>query len=117
MRREATEAEKIVWKYLSRRQTGYYFRRQYPIGKHIADFACAKRRLIIELDGGQHASRQTYDEERTATLSRAGYRILRFWNHEVLENVEGVMQVILDTLAREETRWTPTQPSPFQVEG
>ncbi len=138
LRRDATEAEKRLWHCLSRRQTGYFFRRQHPLEGFIVDFICTKHRLIIELDGGQHATATSHDTRRSRVLESKGYRILRFWNHDVLENIEGVISTILaalpppergrlgggDTQApkavvdRNDTKGsTPTQPFPFQVEG
>jgi very-short-patch-repair endonuclease len=73
---------------------GVKFRRQFPIGPFVADFACLEHRLVIEVDGGQHASRTQADEFRTARLEEEGWRVLRFWNNEVLENTEGVMERI-----------------------
>jgi len=95
LRREMTDAERSLWQHLRRRQIeGLKFRRQHPIGRYIADFVCVEVRLVIEVDGGQHGERQGYDKERTAWLAQRGYRVLRFWNHEVLTNAEGVMAVI-----------------------
>ena len=99
LRSSMTDAEQALWKRLRRRQAGCRFRRQVPIGPFIADFACIERRLVIELDGGQHeASRM--DPRRDAWLRRGGYRVLRFWNTDVLQNMEGVLAVVLSQLAR-----------------
>ena len=99
LRRNLTDAERALWRHLRQRQVaGLKFRRQHPIGHYILDFVCLEARLVIELDGGHHAERLTEDQERTAWLEARGYRVLRFWNTEVLENPEGVLEVILRPL-------------------
>ena len=91
LRRNMTDAEQRLWHYLRRRQlAGHRFRRQCPVGPYVADFACLERRLIIELDGGQHAG-SAHDRCRDAYLHRCGFRVLRFWNNLVFENLEGVL--------------------------
>src|ERR1700731_4261733 len=70
------------------------FRRQHPIGRRIADFACPARKLVIELDGGQHNAGGVADDERSDELARHGYRVIRFWNSEVVENIQGVIEMI-----------------------
>ena len=88
-----------MWHYLSRKQlAGYRFRRQQPIGPYIADFACLPEKLLIELDGGQHAERTASDNRRDRFLQEKGYRVLRFWNHEVFENCFGVLESIYAAL-------------------
>ncbi len=79
---------------------GVKFRRQYPIGPYVADFCCVERQLIVELDGGQHAepAQQGADQRRSAVLAASGYRVLRFWDSEVLTNIEGVLEEILRQL-------------------
>jgi len=72
----------------------YRFRRQHPIGRFVVDFACPQRRLAIEIDGGQHATSETKDQLRTAELARRGYRVIRFWNNDVLSNASGVVEII-----------------------
>ena len=95
LRRNMTEAERVLWHRLRRRQVaGCRFRRQHPLGGFIVDFVSLEARLVVEVDGGQHAERHGYDQERTAWLARRGYRVLRFWNNEVLANAEGVLDVI-----------------------
>jgi len=92
LRRNATEAEKHLWRHLRARQIeGVKFRRQQPIEGYIVDFAAFKLRLVIELDGGQHAASREKDLERDCCLNRNGFKVLRFWNHEVLGNLEGVL--------------------------
>ncbi|MCC7017487.1 MAG: endonuclease domain-containing protein [Rhodospirillales bacterium] len=98
LRRDATEAEKVLWRLLRNRSlVGAKFRRQCPIGRFVADFACLERRLVVEADGGQHAASKT-DTARTAWLESRGFRVLRFWNRDILENPEGVAAAILETL-------------------
>jgi very-short-patch-repair endonuclease len=95
LRKRQTDAEKLLWWHLRSKQiNGLKFRRQEPIGQYIADFVCFEARLIIELDGGQHAGQQSQDQERESWFMGQGFRTLRFWNHEVLENIEGVVEVI-----------------------
>ena len=85
LRRNLTDAERALWQVLRNRQvSGYRFRRQAPIGPYVVDFVCFEIRLVIEVDGGQHIERADYDEGRTAWLEGAGFRVIRFWNNEVL---------------------------------
>jgi BirA family biotin operon repressor/biotin-[acetyl-CoA-carboxylase] ligase len=97
LRRDATDAERRLWYAL--RQSGFpwKFRRQHPIGRRIADLACPARKLVIELDGGQHMDSRD-DELRSAELARHGYRVIRFWNTDVLDNTEGVLEMIRHAL-------------------
>jgi crossover junction endodeoxyribonuclease RuvC len=112
LRRDATEAEKRVWRLLRSRQIGAKFRRQQPIEGHIVDFVSFEHRLVIELDGGQHADADDYEERRTRCLEANGFRILRFWNNEVMENEEGVFERIMTALQ------TPLPaPSPSHARG
>ena len=98
LRRDSTDTERRLWAVLrDRRLAGYRFRRQHPIANFIVDFACTKHRLIIEADGGQHADNEA-DQRRTAALQSEGWRIIRFWNNDVLSNTEGVIEVILEAL-------------------
>ena len=95
MRRTITEAETLLWRRLRNQQVeGLKFRRQHPVGRYIADFACEELRLIIEADGSQHAE-NAYDERRTEWLEENGWTVLRFWNNEVTGNMDGVLQAIL----------------------
>jgi very-short-patch-repair endonuclease len=99
LRNNQTDAERRLWQMLKRRQiAGVKFRRQQPIGQFIVDFACFERRVIVEVDGGQHAEQLHYDEERTHWLEAQGYRVLRFWNNDVLSNTEAVAQAIVEAL-------------------
>ena len=79
---------------------GFKFKRQAPIGKYIVDFVCLEKRLIIELDGGQHLDNQKYDMERTAWLNASGFKVLRFWNNDVLQQTTSVIEVIMQALAQ-----------------
>lgn len=95
LRKQQTEAERLLWSRLRNRQLqGCKFRRQQPIGPYIADFLSLEPKLIIELDGGQHAEQQEQDNQRTRYLQALGYRVLRFWNHEVLNDLEAVLEAI-----------------------
>ena len=99
LRKNTTEAEQTLWKHLRMRQLGgYKFRRQQPIGPYIVDFMTFERSLIVELDGGQHSQQVTHDSKRTAWLEAQGYRVLRFWNNQVLEETEAVKTTILAAL-------------------
>ena len=95
MRREPAPAEKLLWHYLRNRQlANLKFRKQATVGKYIADFYCADRRVVIELDGISHLDRMEHDEERTRWMQTRNLRVVRFGNHEVFENIEGVLLVI-----------------------
>jgi very-short-patch-repair endonuclease len=97
LRKRATDTERLVWKHLRAKHfKGIKFRRQQPIGKYIVDFICFEKKLIIELDGGQHAmlSEKQKDIERNKWFEAQGYRVLRFWDDEVLMNTQGVLEVI-----------------------
>lgn len=101
LRQKFTDAEKALWMKLRNRQLeGVKFRRQQPIGSHIVDFVSFERKLIIEIDGGQHNEERTKerDEERTMRLEERGYRLMRFWNNGVLTNAEGVLERIREAL-------------------
>lgn len=100
LRRQITYEENLLWYQLrSRRFAAYKFRRQHPVGPYIVDFACCAARLVIELDGGQHGAQKSYDERRTQYLNEQGWRVRRFWNNELWENLEGVLTVILQDLS------------------
>lgn len=99
LRKNLTDSEQRLWRLLKGHQVaGVKFRRQQPIGSFIVDFVCFERRLIVEVDGGQHAERASYDEQRTTWLQAQGYRVLRFWNNEVLTNTDAVAQTIFDVV-------------------
>ena len=101
LRQNSTPQEIMLWTLLRNRQyKNYKFRRQYPIGNYIVDFICREKRLIIELDGGQHNEPNNieYDNERTEFLKSKGYKVIRFWNNDVDNNIEGVFEVIRKNL-------------------
>jgi very-short-patch-repair endonuclease len=105
LRRDRTEAERVLWGLLrSRRLGGAKFRRQHPVGPFIADFACVAAMLVVEADGGQHVDSET-DVRRTEWLRGRGWRVMRFWNNQILESPEGVLEAI----ARELGRPSPSQ--------
>jgi very-short-patch-repair endonuclease len=99
LRENQTDVENKLWSQLRGRQlTGVKFRRQHPIGPFIVDFCCVERGLVVELDGGQHAERSDVDERRTRVLERFGYRVLRFWDNDVLRNFDAVLERISEAL-------------------
>ncbi|MCH9807510.1 MAG: endonuclease domain-containing protein [Alphaproteobacteria bacterium] len=104
LRREQTDAEKKLWRRLRNRQVdGWKFRRQVPHGAYILDFYCIEAKLVIEVDGSQHADlKVTHDAIRTAELETDGLRVLRFWNAEVLNNIEGVLEAIYLALGQKQ---------------
>jgi very-short-patch-repair endonuclease len=105
LRRNLTDAERKLWSELrGRRLNGLKFRRQVPVAGFIADFLCEEIRLILEVDGGQHGENAEMDHQRTRVLNAAGYEVLRFWNNEVLTNIEGVCERILETARHAKNR-------------
>jgi very-short-patch-repair endonuclease len=99
LRRDQTDAERTLWFQLrDRRLNGWKFKRQVQIDKYIVDFICAEVRLIIESDGGQHVARSEHDAARTKVVEAMGYLVLRFWNNDVLQNVDGVLESVVDTV-------------------
>jgi very-short-patch-repair endonuclease len=98
LRENATDVERILWGALRESTLPWKFRRQHPIGRRIADFACPARKLVIELDGSQHIEGADDDDRRDDELAAYGYRVIRFWNNDVLSNTEGVLLAILDAL-------------------
>jgi very-short-patch-repair endonuclease len=110
LRTNATDAERTLWRFLrTLKARGLHFRRQVPIDGFIVDFACYSERLIIEVDGGQHntASGRRADTDRDDHLCRENFRVLRFWNNDVLTNPGGVAEAILDALG-----WSTPTPNP-----
>jgi very-short-patch-repair endonuclease len=106
LRLTPTDAEVRLWSRLRQKQLeGFRFRRQHPLGPYVVDFFCAEAKLIVEVDGGKHADDR---EARTRWLEARGYRVIRFWNNDVLANTEGVLRMILDALRA----GPPTQPPP-----
>jgi very-short-patch-repair endonuclease len=117
LRRRMTKAERKLWaKLRNRGLAGTKFRRQVPIGPFIVDFVCIEKGLIIEIDGGQHAPREYTDGKRTRALASFGYRVVRFWNNEVLNNRDGVLARIASALVAETGRPHPN-PLPHAGEG
>jgi len=106
LRKNMTDVEQLLWHRIRRKQLrGYSFRRQHPIGQYIVDFVCIKLKIVIELDGGQHADNKEYDKVRDEWIESQGYKTLRFWNNDVTENMDDVLQTIYKLLP-------PPQPSP-----
>ena len=121
LRNAGTDAERRLWQHLRLKQLGgCKFRRQVPVAGYIADFLCPEMRLIVELDGGQHVERAAYDARRTCVLEAEGYRVLRYWNDDVLVRTNGVLEDILRALElakgngkiKIKVKSTPPQPSP-----
>jgi very-short-patch-repair endonuclease len=108
LRRAQTDAERKLWLLLrDRRLAGFKFRRQHPIGSFIVDFCCTEARVIVELDGGQHALSRRADAARSRYLEGQGYRVLRFWNNEVLGTTTGVLERIVESLTLNRDRPSP----------
>ncbi len=113
LRSNQTDAEKKLWYHLrAHRFMGRKFKRQKPIGRYVVDFVCVEEKLIIELDGGQHADNVEYDRVRDSWLCREGYTVLRFWNNEMMNEMEGVLERIRLALIQE-----TLSPSPSPVNG
>jgi very-short-patch-repair endonuclease len=105
LRKNQTDVELLLWQQLrNRRLCSYKFRRQFPIAPYVADFACLELKLIIELDGGQHADQISYDNQRSLFLEQRGFKVIRFWNNDVIQNTTGILEaihlVILDITER-----------------
>ena len=111
LRQRQTDAEALPWWYLrDRRLGGFKFRRQFPYGRYIVDFVCIDRRVVVEIDGGQHATQLKYDQQRTAELESLGLSLFRYWNDDVLARTEAVLQDIL-------VRLTAPHPNPLPASG
>jgi very-short-patch-repair endonuclease len=109
LRREMTDAEKLLWRHLRMKQfEGYKFRRQHPLGNFIVDFVCLEAALVLEIDGGQHAESVDNDAIRTKWLEIKGMHVMRFWNNEVLTNIEGVKLVIWNYLSKLQPQSRPS---------
>jgi very-short-patch-repair endonuclease len=104
LRRNATEAEKRLWTSLREKLPGVKFRRQVPHGAYVADFLCFSAKLIVEVDGATHAESSEQDLVRTRYFEAQGYQVLRFWNHEVLGNIDGVVSAIAAALTPSPSR-------------
>ena len=112
LRNEATDAERVLWQRLKSTQlAGLKFSRQIPIAGYSGDFVCRSHKLLIELDGSQHQDQVTYDTKRTATIDALGYRVIRFWNGDVFDNMPGVLDTILEAANNREGAPTPLTPS------
>ena len=112
LRKNLTNAEQALWQQLRHRQmAGFKFRRQQPIGPYVCDFVCLEKHMVIEVDGGQHATAIAYDKRRDDYLRLHGYQVLRFWNNEVLQQCSSVLEVIYASLATGESL-PPPWPSP-----
>lgn len=103
LRTNMTDTERFVWQRIRRRQMGgFKFRRQHPLGPFIVDFVCLERKLVLELDGGQHAEQVEYDMQRTAWLAERGYRVFRVWNFEAYEDWDALAERIFELLKEAE---------------
>ena len=92
LRRDTTDAEKLLWTHIRNwNLAGLKFRRQHPIGRYVTDFCCEEEKLVVELDGGQHADGTDHDERRTKYIEKYDYRVVRYWNSEVVNNIDAVL--------------------------
>ncbi len=118
LRKNQTDAEKVLWFALRDRQINELtFRRQVLLGSYVVDFVCFENRLIVELDGGQHADAVAYDQARTSWLEWEGFHMIRFWNHEVLSNREDVLMRLMEKCEALRTAANEDVPSPSTAEG
>lgn len=116
LRKNMTDAEHEIWFRLrDRRLKGAKFRRQYSIGPYVVDFVCVEQLLVVEIDGGQHGERHEQDEKRTQFLMNRGYKVVRFWNNDVLQNIDGVPHEIASHFP--ECGTTTPHPCPLPLEG
>lgn len=114
LRRSQTEAEKKLWNCLrSGRFLGFKFRRQLPLGPYITDFCCLEKRLVVELDGSQHAADSKKDSERTKFLEKEGFQVVRIWDNEALANIEAVLEYLKKYIEKSPSPY----PSPLKGEG
>lgn len=114
LRKNQTDADRLLWSRLrAERLQGVKFRRQHPVGPYFADFCSMDKKLVVELDGGQHAEREVEDAVRTTYLQKLGYRVLRVWNHDVFEQMEAVLEAIHNALLDSPS----PHPSPSKGEG
>jgi adenine-specific DNA-methyltransferase len=113
LRKQMTDAERRLWRHLRNRGLGgWKFKRQYPVGPYIVDFICVEKNVVIEVDGGQHAENEEMDLQRSAYLNKMGYTVLRFWNNEVLQETEAVLEAIFALLADTDKNSPSPRPSP-----
>jgi len=113
LRQQMTDAERLLWRHLRNRGLGgWKFRRQYPVGPFVVDFICLEKNIVIEVDGGQHAEREELDLQRSAYLNKMGYKVLRFWNNEVLQETEAVLNSIFTILSDIGKNSPSPRPSP-----
>ena len=117
LRRNATQAERILWRALRTMPLPVRVRRQHPIGRHIADFAVPSRKLVIEIDGGHHATTVARDQARTRVLEARGWRVIRFWNNDVTGNLEGVLETIAAEIQRAPSSPRPSPPPAGEERG
>jgi very-short-patch-repair endonuclease len=111
LRRNSTDAERKLWRALRLKLPQFKWRRQMPVGPYFVDFCCFAARLVVELDGSQHANATSYDEGRTSCLKSRRYRVIRFWNNDVLANTSGVLDAIALHLSTSPSRATGAGPS------
>jgi very-short-patch-repair endonuclease len=113
LRKRLTDAERLLWRHLRNRELGgWKFRRQYPVGPFIVDFIFVEKNLVIEVDGGPHAENEEQDIQRSEYLNRMGYRVFRFWNNQVLQETEAVLEAIFEILVEGKQNSPSPQPSP-----
>ena len=112
LRRDSTDVEKKLWRALREQLPDVKWRRQMPVGPYFVDIACFAARLVIELDGGQHGEVGEYDAARTRFITGQGYRVLRFWNNDVSDNLGGVLEAIALALSSSPSRGFAAHPSP-----
>jgi very-short-patch-repair endonuclease len=113
LRKRSTDAERYLWKHLRSKQIeGLKFRRQEPIGKYIVDFVCYEKALVVEVDGGQHSEER--DADRDSWLRSQGFKVLHFWNHEVLANIEAVLEVVWQSCIESDLRGHPPLTPPIK---
>jgi very-short-patch-repair endonuclease len=113
LRKRMTDAERLLWRHLRNRELGgWKFKRQYPVGAFIVDFICLEKNVVIEVDGGQHAENEELDLQRSAYLNKMGYRVVRFWNNEVLQETEAVLEAIFAILVDAAKNSPSPRPSP-----
>lgn len=114
LRHQLTDAERLLWQHLrAGRLQGYKFRRQQAIGKYVVDFVCIEAKLIVEADGGQHLQQQAYDKNRSDYFHQQGFAVLRFWNHDILQQTTEVLENILSYLEN----MSPPSPQPLPLNG